>query len=228
MKSITSLFAIMMVLSLSLSAQEISFDASIFSTMQNPRFTNVDFASYGAVGQIGFSYNDTLSKKLDYKIGLAYMGGSEGYNSNRVGYLVGDLGDSLQITTAVYDRYEASWISLNLGVRYWFTAPRNGFYVLSEVMPHFFVASSRTESESSSYVEGYGAVDNYTVSDPSDTYRSFNVSWMNSIGYKVHVYKGLGFHFSYNFVVHFGNVVKEVEDGVRLGRGITFGVDYRL
>ena len=192
-------------------AQELSPDLSAHGYLLEPRFPDAEFWNiYGAV-HVGLSYSDTLSRKLDFKLGLSYMSLGETYSNT----------DTAQFQTILSDRFRAKYFATRIGVKYWFISKRSGFYLVSDLLPHFLVSSRLMKNK----LEGNEIV--WYKSDRSATYHSFNVSWMNGIGYRLIVGYGISIQASIHLVSTFGNVVVGVSNSNRISRGLTLGATYK-
>ena len=213
-----SLFGILLALQLG-NAQELSSDLTVFVSQVEGRYESQgrSTASYN----FALSYLDTLSTKFDFKIGLGYQVNFDSYaNLTAVDRI--ESGDTVALNFILYDRYRAHYMSARLGVKYWFNSARKGLYLVSEALPHYLVASQRKEEQT----DEFGLIFT-TQTDPSDTYTSFNVVWLNGVGYKLVVGYGLSIHASLHLVTTVGNVLVGLPNGNRVWRGLTLGATYK-
>ena len=198
-----------------IAAQEISVNLSVFGYQKEPRETLHRYYSIGSNGQFGFSYSDTLSGRLDYKVGLSYSFFQESYYSNIE--IAGDTigGEVNSFTRRISDRYLSYNASLNIGVALWLQNKRKGFYVPIELLSIFMMQASLQEYK-------YDENNRFLLynSDAIDSYNKVNFVFRTGVGYKFIVYKGLSISAAYNLVFRFRDVIEGVEDSLVFNRGI--------
>ena len=217
-KNVFSVILLLIIFVGDVKSQEVNINVEALLYQHEPHISEHESWRLSGTAHLGLNYLDTLNNRWDYKFGIGYylisewnVSSEKNTISNRKGVFIRDL-------------YRTRYVGLTIGAKYWFKNDRTGFYVITQLMPHMLFSS---KLESLDYVE---SIDNVitTFFNSKEDYKSFNLLLVNGIGYKLHVIKGFSVHIALNAVVKFGNVVKGVDEGVRLSRGLTLGGGYRF
>jgi len=221
-KNIITILFLSIICLKSVKAQELSASLQVVGYQTEPQPSKFDSWLVNGAGLISISFADSLSRNWDYNVGIGYLGFREdNYSKIQIQPV-----DPRFVNTGIVigNFYNTSYLALSLGAKYWFRESRKGFFADIQLVPHILTGSVLRnrdfEDNNESIIE--------FKSDSSDNYNSFNLVSMTGVGYRLKVSEHIFIQLSLSVVVKFRNVVKVVDEGVRLSRGLTLGGGYRF
>lgn len=223
MQKLLFVIAVVFFTTIGILAQEVSIGLSAFGNNHKPLTSEFDSYSHGTRVLNGITYSDTLARKWDYKVGLAYNERLTDYYFSFVD-IEGVGLDSMPVVSfwSVGDLYKSTGIAMTLGGVYWPKSKRLGWFMPLDVIP---ILRTSTELQKTRLTDEGDITINYIE---SDVHTNLHFHIRTGIGYKLIVYKGLSISAVYNLGLRVGKLFRDVDDSFAFNRGITLMAGYKF
>jgi len=200
-------------------SQSIHIDGDIFIYQNEPRDIEFDRYAIRGGGGLSISYSDTLKGNWDYIIGGGWFSTDESYSSGVE--VTSEIDTSRVFTMFVGPNYSNHYFTVSFGMKYWFSEKRKGVYVLAKFIPHVLGSSSLNES----FIDNEGQR-NFLMISSKDEFEPFNILLQTSVGYRINIDSEFSIQMGFGASMKFGDVVKGLDEGLKINRALNIGASY--